>query len=782
MTTTPRLGILMMATNMAQKEQVFNEAILAFDAMFSGTVISASVTTPPVSPTDGDCYIVPTGATGIWAGKTNKLAFAYNGWQFVTAPEQYRVYNVALSEFMKFTTSGGWAVIPVDPPTVLADLTDVNTAGVTDGQLLKYDSGTSKWVPYTLPTVATTLHALSDVNVTEGAGIDGKVLKWNNATSKWVAASEVASTTTLAALTDVDAPTIANGRVAKWNGTSGKLEFVAPASLVILSSLSQVADVTYGSGPTTNDVLTWNGAAWAPSSAALSFSFASMSDGPGTFAGGAGKGLIVDSLETELVYTTLAAWITSSAIVLSSLTNVSSTAPTNGQALVWDSGLSKWKPGTISTGVTSLSALSDATITSPVDGQFLRYDVASTKWKNWSVPINAQTSSYTLVLADSDGVVTFNSGSALNCTVPPNASVAFPVGTVIELGQLASGVLAVVAGSGVTIDAVSGTLAFTSQYQYGRLRKLATNTWSLVIWGVGSGGSGLPIGGTTGQTLIKNSGTDGDASWATKLFVPVGGSTGQILKKDSSTDGATSWRNAPLEPPTGGTTGQMLIKASGVDGDFTWTTPSGGSGVDLPLFEVIRVAPTISTFTNLNIGSDTFAQNTDSASFLVAVAATENVKGIYKSPPSTPYKVRALVQTYLAKGYQRIGVGFYDGSNKIQAIIVDTNNSPTNPPRFTTFSWSNYSTFNAAHGTTTDLCAIPQFVWLSVADDGTNVYFEYSFDGVNWITQYTVAKSSGYLGSGGYTNVGFFLDCVAGTVGQIGGARLLSWDTIGSAP
>lgn len=36
---------------------------------------------------------------------------------------------------------------------------------------------------------ATTLATLTDVNVTEGAGIDGKYLKWDNATSKWIAAT-----------------------------------------------------------------------------------------------------------------------------------------------------------------------------------------------------------------------------------------------------------------------------------------------------------------------------------------------------------------------------------------------------------------------------------------------------------------------------------------------------------------------------------------------------------------------------------------------------------------
>lgn len=38
---------------------------------------------------------------------------------------------------------------------------------------------------------STTLHGLTDVNVTEGVGIDGKYLKWDNTTNKWIASSPI---------------------------------------------------------------------------------------------------------------------------------------------------------------------------------------------------------------------------------------------------------------------------------------------------------------------------------------------------------------------------------------------------------------------------------------------------------------------------------------------------------------------------------------------------------------------------------------------------------------
>jgi len=45
----------------------------------------------------------------------------------------------------------------------LDDLTDVDTTGVTDGQALVYDSGTSKWIPGTLGVIA----ALTIINFME---------------------------------------------------------------------------------------------------------------------------------------------------------------------------------------------------------------------------------------------------------------------------------------------------------------------------------------------------------------------------------------------------------------------------------------------------------------------------------------------------------------------------------------------------------------------------------------------------------------------------------------
>ena len=94
--------------------------------------------------------------------------------------------------------------------------------------------------------------------------------------------------------------------------------------------------------------------------------------------------------------------------------------------------------------------------------------------------INTQTASYTLVLGDADEIIEVNNASANNLTVPPNSSVAFPIGTQIDLVQYGAGQTTVVAGSGVTIRSKGAALKLTGQYSGATLYKRGTDEWVLV--------------------------------------------------------------------------------------------------------------------------------------------------------------------------------------------------------------------------------------------------------------------------------------------------------------
>ena len=94
--------------------------------------------------------------------------------------------------------------------------------------------------------------------------------------------------------------------------------------------------------------------------------------------------------------------------------------------------------------------------------------------------LNAQTgTSYTTVLADASKLVTLNNASAITLTIPANSSVAYPVGTKIDLAQLGAGQVTVAGAGGVTVNATPG-LKFIAQYSAATCIKTATDTWLLV--------------------------------------------------------------------------------------------------------------------------------------------------------------------------------------------------------------------------------------------------------------------------------------------------------------
>ena len=102
-----------------------------------------------------------------------------------------------------------------------------------------------------------------------------------------------------------------------------------------------------------------------------------------------------------------------------------------------------------------------------------------------TLPVNAQTgTAYTLALTDApanngyEGVVTMNNAAANVLTVPPNSSVAFPVGTQIQVVQLGAGQTSIAAGSGATVSNPS-SLTARAQYSSLVLTQVAANIWVL---------------------------------------------------------------------------------------------------------------------------------------------------------------------------------------------------------------------------------------------------------------------------------------------------------------
>jgi hypothetical protein len=97
------------------------------------------------------------------------------------------------------------------------------------------------------------------------------------------------------------------------------------------------------------------------------------------------------------------------------------------------------------------------------------------------IAIRASTAASTTALITDDGkLITMSNASANTFTVPPNSSVAFGIGTQLNIAQLGIGETSVVAGAGVTLNSAGAKLKLNAQYAICTCVKTDTNEWFVV--------------------------------------------------------------------------------------------------------------------------------------------------------------------------------------------------------------------------------------------------------------------------------------------------------------
>lgn len=85
-------------------------------------VTNATTTSPPATPSDGDRYIVPAGATGLWGGQTNAIAVRQNGvWVFYTPRPGWLAIDLSASRLLRYTGSAWSSAF---------DILDLNVGGI----------------------------------------------------------------------------------------------------------------------------------------------------------------------------------------------------------------------------------------------------------------------------------------------------------------------------------------------------------------------------------------------------------------------------------------------------------------------------------------------------------------------------------------------------------------------------------------------------------------------------------------------------------------------------
>lgn len=132
MTSTNNLDISFLDISVKDKETAINEGFQRVDALMNTGAISRVLTTPPASPANGDLYIIPSGATGVWGGQTGKMAFYHSNWGWVfTTPREGMQLWVNNEDVMYVFNGSAWVLASAGSITYAAGSFTPSVAGGT---------------------------------------------------------------------------------------------------------------------------------------------------------------------------------------------------------------------------------------------------------------------------------------------------------------------------------------------------------------------------------------------------------------------------------------------------------------------------------------------------------------------------------------------------------------------------------------------------------------------------------------------------------------------------
>lgn len=294
-----------------------------------------------------------------------------------------------------------------------------------------------------------------------------------------------------------------------------------------------------------------------------------------------------------------------------------------------------------------------------------------------------KTSNYTVV--SSDYVVAIGTlTSTITITLPASPTTGDEY-IIKDVNGSAGTHQVTIAGNGSNID---GAASFIISQNYASYTFLYTSgQWSIVqVYAGQQNGNGFgtyanrPVQGQAGRTYY---GTDTSMMYY---------------------DDGTTWN------PIGQTDICTALKTS----DFTWQNQSGATSTDF-----------------------------GSAIFLFAPngMSTQNLRYLYKTPPTAPYTVTAKfihLGAFTTNASVFYGLAFGDGT-KFITFHVTTNGNAWNVD---VASWNDVNTFNSSLFSHDFYDVNDNVQWIRFSDDGINRSFQISRDGINFIEIYNMANST----------------------------------------
>jgi hypothetical protein len=165
MADTPNLVLPYLAANQSQKHVTVNEALRRLDALVQVTVQSAALASPPVSPTEGQRWILPAAPTGPWAGHAGQIAAWQDGaWAFYAPLDGWTAIDVSTDALLLYNAGTGiWTALitGVFSDAVFTLQDDIDPTKQARFQIAGFTAGATR--VFTLPDVSSSVAVLSGV-------------------------------------------------------------------------------------------------------------------------------------------------------------------------------------------------------------------------------------------------------------------------------------------------------------------------------------------------------------------------------------------------------------------------------------------------------------------------------------------------------------------------------------------------------------------------------------------------------------------------------------------
>ena len=251
----PKLGKLINANIGDPYPNDFRPLLRAFDALIQGSVISTSVITPPLTPNNGDAYILlaSSSPTGAWAGKNGQVAVwsteittpntdtKVPGWDFYVPNAGWVFFSVAQGNLWMFTGSEWYPLATATSTGLQADVVNAQTGFQVNG-------------------------TAASGNVLRGNGTDfvSSQLSYNDLSDQLVSFTSVAAGLTPASgggtsnflRADGSWQTPAGvGQTTIWTGSGAPYVYGSNVQLVQSAENRQTASLAFPSNVTTNNIL-----------------------------------------------------------------------------------------------------------------------------------------------------------------------------------------------------------------------------------------------------------------------------------------------------------------------------------------------------------------------------------------------------------------------------------------------------------------------------------------------------------------------------------------------